>query len=264
MTSDGSPNDVRHLVIDVSGSDYRYLEGQSAGIVPPGVDTAGKPNKLRLYSIASPAVGDDGEGKTFSLCVKRVVYTDPETGKECLGVCSNHLCDLKPGDEVDVTGPTGKMFLLPDAPNANLVMIATGTGIAPFRGFLHNRYSKRAAETGQAWLFFGMQHGSDYLYKDELTAYQTNPGFNLVAAISREEQTADGRKMYVQDRIAEHRAALLDVLQDPNTYVYICGLRGMEKGILEALNAGAQERGQSWDDLYAQLQAQKRWHVEVY
>src|SRR5690242_6366020 len=85
-------DDVRHVVLDLSGLDYRYREGQSLGVLPPGDDPRGHAYKLRLYSIASPRLGDDGRGTTASLCVKRVVYPDPVTHEEHHGVASNYLC----------------------------------------------------------------------------------------------------------------------------------------------------------------------------
>ena len=77
----------------------------------------GRPNKLRLYSIASTRLGDDGHGTSASLCVKRVVFTESASHHLHRGIASNYLCDLKPGDEVAITGPTGKTLLLPDDPN---------------------------------------------------------------------------------------------------------------------------------------------------
>lgn len=264
LTTPDSPNDVRHLVFDIAGSDLCYLEGQSIGILPPGEDANGRPHKLRLYSIASPAVGEDGHGKTVALCVKRANTTDPETGVVYKGVCSNYLNDLKPGDEVRMTGPVGKAFLMPETANANMVMISTGTGIAPFRGFIHNRYNKRKGDTGQSWLFFGVQTRREYLYAQELESYGKHDGYHLVTAFSREETTADGRKMYVQERLYEQRTALLKLFQDPNTYVYICGLRGMEDGIHDAIRRGAAEQGMDGQALMDAMKAEKRWHVEVY
>lgn len=265
LTAPDSPNDVRHVVLDFSGSNYRYWDGQSAGILPPGMDEKGKAHKIRLYSIASPSTGEGGKPQTLSLCVKRVVYTDPETGEERRGVCSNYLCDLKVGDTVNVTGPAGKAFLLPEVPNAHMIMVATGTGIAPFRAFLQTRYNgSRRGETGQSWLFFGAQYRSDYLYGEELEGFCAHPGYHLVTAFSREEKTADGRKMYVQDRIAEYGAQIIDLLQQPNTYFYICGLKGMETGILEALAQACAAKGLDWTTLLNQLNAEKRWRVEVY
>jgi ferredoxin--NADP+ reductase len=264
LTDPKSANDVRHLMFDIKGSDLRYVEGQSIGILPPGEDANGKPHKLRLYSIASPAVGDDGHGHTVSLCVKRANTTDPETGVVYKGVCSNYLNDLKVGDHLKITGPVGKAFVMPEVPNANMIMVATGTGIAPFRGFLHHRYHSNPNQTGESWMFLGVQTKLDYLYGAELEAYRTHAGYHFIPAFSREEKTSDGRKMYVQERLYEHRDALFDLLLQPNTYFYICGLRGMEDGILEALTKAAQEKGKEWSVIFDQLKAEKRWRVEVY
>ena len=269
LTPEDSPNDVRHMVFSLdknqNGPVYHYLDGQSAGILPPGSTADGKNHKLRLYSIASPGCGDDGEGKTLSLCVKRVLFNDPNTGEEVKGVCSNFICDLKPGDTVDMTGPVGKSFLLPETKDANVIMFATGTGIAPFRGFLKTRYEKRNSENGQYWLFFGVQKHVDLLYHDWLQNLCTEEGtFYLKTALSREEQTADGQKMYIQNRLLEYRKEVLELLQQPNTYLYMCGLKGMEGGISDAIQKACEECGVDWPELYGKLKAEKRWHVEVY
>src|SRR4051794_26497023 len=83
-------DDVHHLVLDISRLDFPYLEGQSVGVLPPGLDEAGRPHKLRLYSIASTRRGDVGEGRTLSLCVKRVISRDCKVRR---GPASNFLCD---------------------------------------------------------------------------------------------------------------------------------------------------------------------------
>jgi ferredoxin--NADP+ reductase len=79
------------------------------------------------------------KGTSTTLCVRRATYFDPELGKDDpakKGVCSNFLADAKPGDSVQLTGPTGKVMLLPANPNSDLILIATGTGIAPYRFFI--------------------------------------------------------------------------------------------------------------------------------
>jgi ferredoxin--NADP+ reductase len=105
---------VQHLKFDISTGDLRYLEGQSIGIIPPGVDKNGKPEKLRLYSIASTRHGDNLDDKTISLCVRQLEYKHPETGETVYGVCSTYLTKIKPGDDVKITGPVGKEMLLPE------------------------------------------------------------------------------------------------------------------------------------------------------
>jgi ferredoxin--NADP+ reductase len=258
LTYADSPNDVRHIVMNLEGSEYRYLDGQSVGVLPPGTDAEGKNHKLRLYSIASPSVGDDGHGKTVTLCVKRALSEGHPPG-----VCSSFLCDSQPGDTVNLTGPVGKAFLMPPVENGNMIMIATGTGIAPFRAFLKTRYNQRSHETGQSWLFFGCQTQKDLLYPEELATYDPNT-FKLVTAISREQQNKDGGRMYVQHRLQEQAETLFNLLKDERTYIYMCGLRGMEPGVMEGLSGAAASQGIDWDSFLADLKAQHRWHVEVY
>ena len=133
---------VRHTEIDISGTplEGRCLVGQAFGILAPGLDERGKPHKVRLYSIACPSDGEDGAGKVISTTTKRTIdertpqkkNDDPDDHSLFLGVCSNYICNLGPGDEVKVTGPNGKRFLLPDSPNNHdYLFVATGTGIAP-------------------------------------------------------------------------------------------------------------------------------------
>jgi ferredoxin--NADP+ reductase len=125
------------IIIDHGGK-MPYWEGQSYGVVPPGINPKnGKPFTNRLYSIASTRYGDDMKGTTTTLCVRRATYWCPEMKADDpakKGVCSNFLCDTKPGDEVMLTGPAGKVMLMPEKnPATDLIMVATGTGIAPYR-----------------------------------------------------------------------------------------------------------------------------------
>ncbi|MBA0876841.1 hypothetical protein Goshw_015602 [Gossypium schwendimanii] len=121
ITGDDAPGETWHMVFSTEG-EVPYREGQSIGVIPDGVDKNGKPHKLRLYSIASSALGDFGDSKTVSLCVKRLVYTN-EKGELVKGVCSNFLCDMKPGTEVKITGPIGKEMLMPKDPDATIIMV---------------------------------------------------------------------------------------------------------------------------------------------
>ena len=137
LLKEGAIGRVNHITFDLKESDpfLNYVEGQSIGIMPAGEDANGKPHKLRLYSIASTRHGDDFEGNTVSLCVRQLQYE--KDGETINGVCSSYLCDIKPGDKVKITGPVGKEMLLPDEEDANIVMLATGTGIAPMLSLIH-------------------------------------------------------------------------------------------------------------------------------
>jgi ferredoxin--NADP+ reductase len=263
LTPEGA-DDVRHVVLDLSGLDYRYIEGQSLGVLTPGADESGRPHKLRLYSIASTRLGDDGRGTSASLCVKRVVYRD-DAGIEHRGVASNYLCDLAPGDEVAVTGPAGRTFLLPDDPSSNLVLIATGTGIAPFRAFLRRVYDETPGGwRGRVSLIFGVRTAADCLYRAEFERYLDRPGFAVSYAFSREHRAPDGGRLYVQHRLAESMAEVGPMLDLDATYLYLCGLKGMEAGIEAALQARAAAAGLDWPAWREALHKGGRLLVETY
>jgi ferredoxin--NADP+ reductase len=273
LLGEGGIGMVQHVKFDISGGDLTYFEGQSIGIVPPGTDAKGKPQKLRLYSIASTRHGDNVDDKTVSLCVRKLEYTDEKTGQNVEGVCSTFLCNLKPGDDVNITGPTGKEMLLPEDPDATVIMMATGTGIAPFRAYLWRMFKDNERQAnpdyqfkGLAWLVFGVATTPNILYKGELEEIQHKypDNFKLSYAISREQKNADGGKMYIQDRIAENADELWSLIQQEKTHVYICGLKGMETGIDAALTSAAIKSDVKWADYRSQMKRAGRWHVETY
>lgn len=273
LVKPGGIGTCHHVKFDISGGDLRYLEGQSIGIIPPGLDKNGKPEKLRLYSIGSTRHGDDLNDKTVSLCVRQLEYKHPETGETVFGVCSTYICNLKPGDEVKITGPTGKEMLLPDDEDANIIMLATGTGIAPFRAFLWRMFKEGERKLnpeyqfrGLAWLIFGVATTPNILYKEELEAIQKEypDNFRLTYAISREQKNPEGGRMYIQHRVAEHASELWKLLQDEKTHTYICGLKGMEDGIDEAFTAEAGKFGVDWKEYRQAMKKAGRWHVETY
>lgn len=269
LVKEGGIGTCRHLTFDISGGDLRYLEGQSIGIIPAGTDDKGKPHKLRLYSIASTRHGDRVDDKTVSLCVRQLEYKHPETGETVYGVCSTYLCNLKEGDEVKITGPVGKEMLLPEDPNANIIMMATGTGIAPFRAFLWRMFKEQHEDyqfKGLAWLIFGVATTPNLLYKEELEELQQKfpDNFRLTYAISREQKNSEGGRMYIQHRCAEQAEELWNLVQQENTHTYICGLKGMEDGIDAAFTAAAQKQGVTWSEYQRQMKKAGRWHVETY
>jgi ferredoxin--NADP+ reductase len=273
LVKEGGIGIVQHLKFDLAGSNLKYIEGQSIGIIPPGVDKNGKPEKLRLYSIASTRHGDDVDDKTISLCVRQLEYKHPESGETVYGVCSTYLTQLAPGADVKITGPVGKEMLLPDDTDTNVIMLATGTGIAPMRAYLWRMFkdAERAANPeyqfkGFAWLLFGVPTTPNILYKEELEEMQQKypDNFRLTYAISREQKNAKGGRMYIQDRVAEHADELWQLIKNEKTHTYICGLRGMEGGIDAALSAAAAKDGVTWSDYQKDLKKAHRWHVETY
>lgn len=225
---------VRHVAIDVSGTPLAgsFVSGQSFGVVPPGEDHRGKRHKLRLYSLSCPTAGEDGSGNVISTTVKRTIDEHWDTHKLFLGVCSNYLCDLAEGDEVTLTGPAGKRFVLPQDPAAHdYIFIATGTGIAPFRGMLGDLAHTPGVRTA---LVMGAPYHTDLLYDDDLRARaERDPDFRYAPVLSR-ETNPNAAHGYVQDLLAGDDA-LLDMLRNGRTLVYICGIAGMELGIFRAM-----------------------------
>ena len=269
LVDEGGIGIVQHVTFDLSGGDLRYLEGQSIGIIPPGSDANGKPHKLRLYSIASTRHGDKLDDKTVSLCVRQLEYQHPETKETVYGVCSTHLCHIGVGDDVAITGPVGKEMLLPGDEDATIIMMATGTGIAPFRAFLWRMFKEQHEDykfKGLAWLIFGVPKTANILYQEELEkiAAEFPDNFRLTYAISREQQNPQGGRMYIQHRVAEHADEIWNLLQSPKTHAYMCGLKGMEDGIDDAITSAAAKNGADWSVYQKQLKKEHRWHVETY
>jgi len=236
ITKESSPNFVRHITFDVSGTELegRVKVGQSIGILPPGENEKGRPHKLRLYSVSSPNNGESGKQNLVSTTVKRTIEEFED--KLYVGVASNYLADLKPGEMVKVTGPSGKRFLLPENEKEfNYLFFATGTGIAPFRGMIMELFEKGDYQNDCS-LIFGCPYRTDLLYSDYFEKMtQEHSNFHYLKSISRESRRKDGSKHYVQTKIEDEEELLLPVLKKKNTLVYICGLKGMEAGIYKEL-----------------------------
>ena len=232
---------IRHVCIDVAGTPIEgaFSAGQSFGIVPPGEDHNGRSHKVRLYSIASPTAGEDGAGRILSTTCKRVIdeyqpsSDDDETRGLFLGVCSNYVCDLRPGDKVQVTGPVGKRFVLPKDPNRHdYLMLATGTGIAPFRGMILDMFEGAGGPIeSEVHLVMGAPYRSDLLYHDLLTGLaEKHPNFHYHTVISRELRPDGSPQGYIHHYLDREVRLHEDLLRRDRTLVYVCGLAGMQTG----------------------------------
>jgi len=228
---------VRHVEIDVSGTalENSWTAGQSFGVIPAGQTPEGKPHKLRLYSIAAPTGGETGDGSIITTTVKRLVDEHWDSHKLVQGVCSNYLCDLNVGDQIQLTGPVGKRFLLPKDPSKHdYLFIATGTGIAPFRGMILDLIKQ--GMPSRVAMLMGTPYETDLLYDDTLNAWQDKyENFSYHTAISRHTTTDQPRPLYVQDRLSEDAETLQPMLASERTLIYICGLAGMELGVFQTL-----------------------------
>ena len=255
ITAPGTESDIRHIVLSFGSTVVSVLEGQSIGIVPPGLrdDGAGpdgKPHNIRLYSIASARDGEKRNANNVSLTIKRVEG----------GVGSNYMCDLKVGDKVEVTGPFGATFLMPNDTQANLLMICTGTGSAPFRAFTERRRRAMQNAGGKAMMFFGARTPQELPY---FGALQKVPNALLEKHLVF-SRIPGADKEYVQDRMRTEGATVADILKSPATHMYICGLKDMETGVDEALADICRKHGLDWAKLKPEMRSAGRFHVETY
>ncbi len=260
-TEAGFANETHHVVLDFGAMPFPVLEGQSIGVVPPGTDANGRAHAARQYSIASARNGERPGYNNVSLTVKRV--TEDPLGRPVRGVASNYVCDLKVGDTVQIIGPFGTSFLMPNHPKSNIVMICTGTGSAPMRAMTEWRRRLRKTgkfEGGKLALFFGARTQQELPYFGPLQSLPKD-FIDINFAFSR---VPGQPRRYVQDVMRERAPDLVELLKDPQTYLYVCGLKSMEEGVVLALRDIAEGAGLSWDVLGSTLKREGRLHLETY
>jgi benzoyl-CoA 2,3-epoxidase subunit A len=250
LTAGNASSDVRHIILDLGSIRLPVLEGQSIGIIAPGSNRDGTSHAPRLYSVSSPRDGERPNTNNISLTVKR----EPQ------GVCSNYVCDLKKGDKVRLIGPFGATFLMPEDPQAKLIMVCTGTGSAPFRAFTMRRQRNMPEISEALVLFFGARSPDSLPYFGPLGKV-SDRFLSKHFAFSR---VAGQPKIYVQDKLREARAQLAPLLTDNNTHIYVCGLKAMEAGVESAIDDVARSIGLDWQSVRDAMRENGRYHVETY
>lgn len=265
ITPEQSDEEVRELVFDVDRSDFSFELGQSLGVLAPGNKEFGQEHHFRLYSVADLVEHGESGNPRIKICVKRCDYIDEYSGERFKGVASNYLCDLEPGDSISMTGPYGVAFEVPDEMDANLILIGSGTGIAPFRAFVKHLYGHVKNWKGRVLLFYGAKSGLELLYmndeKDDFTQYYDTETFEAFKALSPRPNWAD--PIAWDQAIAERGDEVWKLLGDPKTYVYVAGLEKMRDeldGVFSRM-AGSKEK---WARRKAELAAGKRWVELLY
>jgi sulfite reductase (NADPH) flavoprotein alpha-component len=219
-----------------------------------------EPLQPRLYSIASsPKV----ERNLVSLTVDAVRYDIK--GRRRHGVASTFCAErIKPGDRLKVYVQKAHAFGLPAEPAVPIIMVGPGTGVAPFRAFLHERMATKAP--GRNWLFFGHQRSDyDFFYADEFAALkQKGVLTRLSLAWSRDTE----EKFYVQDRMRQSGRDVWAWLAD-GAHVYVCGdAQRMAKDVERALvDIVAQHGVRTTDEavaFVADLKRRGRYQQDVY
>jgi ferredoxin--NADP+ reductase len=234
-------------------------------VLSPGTKEFGQEYHFRLYSVADlPERGGSGLPR-IKIAVRRVSYVDQYSGEEYPGVSSNYLCDLTAGDTVTMAGPYGLAFEVPEEMDANLILIGTGTGIAPFRAFVKHLHENVPQWKGTITLFHGARSGLELLYmndeRDDFSQYYDSDTFEAFKALSpRPKWTGN---IDWEGALAQRGEKLWSLLGQPNTYVYVAGLEKMRGELDNAFSeiAGSEQK---WARRRAELTAGGRWVELLY
>lgn len=215
--------EVKHFVFEVAG--VTELVFQAGQFVSFSEEIRGK-HVTRAYSIASRP-----EGNRFELCLNVV----PD------GYFSPYLFGLEPGAEVPMKGPLGTFVLRP--PVRDTVMVATGTGISPFRGMLAEALEQYPSQ--QFTLVFGARYEHGLVFADEFRAWErTHGNFRFVPTLTKPEGDWDGREGRVQPLVLEAVGDRRDL------DVYVCGLKAMVDDVRTILKARGFDRKQIISEKY--------------
>ena len=231
----------------------------------PGPHAFGNKEHHRYYSIANARETSIEDEVSIQIIVRRCFYIDEISGEQYPGVASNYLCDAKPGDSITITGPYKSVFNVPRDPESNMLMIGTGTGIAPFRAFIQHVYKNQGGWRGKVRLFFGDKTGLDLRYMndvdEDLANYYTEETFKAYQSITNRYMmnANEALEQTMQDNAEE----AWEMLQDPNTYVFIAGSR-KTSDLLNKTLAGYAGSEEKWEEMKQKLQAENRWSELIY
>jgi len=265
ITPEASDVEVRELTLDIQQRDFELHLGQSVGVISPGTKEFGQKHHFRLYSVADlPERGASGLSR-IKIAVRRVSYVDKYSGEQYPGVSSNYLCDLAAGDTITMAGPYGLAFEVPEEMDANLILIGTGTGIAPFRAFVKHLYQNVPEWKGTITLFYGAQSGLELLYmndeRDDFAQYYDSDTFEAFKALSPRPTWA--APIDWEAALAQRGEKLWSLLGQPSTYVYVAGLEKM-RGELDVAFSEIAGSSKKWARRRAELAAGGRWVELLY
>ena len=221
-----STDEVRQITLEIADPAFHYKEGQHVGVVIPGPHPYGRGDFQRRYSIANEYPDQVDETLKVSLLVRRCFYIDEVNGEQYPGIASNYLCDRKPGDKLSITGPYSSPFKIPTDRSANIMMISTGTGIAPFRAFIRQIYKQSGAWQGKVRLFYGATSGMDLLYMNDLNSDISNDyNEGTVKAVNGlVERPVAKEEEGLERSLKDNAEEIWSLMQDPDSYGYLAGL----------------------------------------
>ena len=261
ITPESSREEVRRLVFHTDNIYFDCKVGSCIRVLAPG--QYGNPYHPRLYAIADCEPLDDGA--RYEICVRRCSFIDEASGEEYAGVASNYLCGLKPGCEIRFSGPVGYPFILPGNPNANLLLIGMGTGVAPFRGLVRMIYEKHGGWKGKVRLFHGARTGLEQLYmndaNNDIGSYFDQPTFKAFQAVS--PRPAFNAPVALDKAIEQNAAEVWEIVNSPDSRVYVAGVKQMHDMIAQAMAGIAGSPG-AWTAKRDELVAAGRWMEVLY
>ena len=263
--TDENTVEVRELELHVADPSFRYVEGQSVAVVVPGPHEFGNPYHIRRYTIANPREQRTYEGVDFTLLVRRCSYVDEYSGERYPDVASNFLCDAKVGDSITILGPYPSPFKITADETCNLLMIGTGTGIAPFRAFIKHIYDQRGGWKGDVRLFYGAETGLDLLYlndvDDDLTNYLNRETFEVIQAVAVRPMTSADKAL--ERGLADNAADVWAMISQPNTHVFLGGLDKVATA-MDAAMADTAGSAEQWEKTKQRLVDDERWSELLY
>ncbi|MET0081852.1 MAG: oxidoreductase [Sedimenticola sp.] len=260
-----SGDEVRSIVLKVQQPMYRFEEGQSIGVMVPGPHEFGNKYHTRRYTIADSRIGGRGECVELTILVRRCFYIDEVNGEEYPGIASNFLCDVVPGDRMLLSGPYRGAFDIPADKSSNILMIGTGTGIAPFRAFVKQIYSERGDWQGRVRLFYGARNGMETLYlndkNNDMTNYYDEDTFKAFDVVTSKLMSDDGQSL---ERTMEGNIdEAWELMNADNTHVFLAGLKKTASATDKVMSKKAGSEA-AWAELKQKLVTQGRWNELLY
>lgn len=258
-------DEVHELVIEVQRPDFQCKVGQSIGVLAPKHSASPESEHLRWYSVADiPSTSEAGK-PCFIICVRRHVQKQPDTGLLYKGIASNYLCDLSPEDALRIAGPKGIPFAIPKERDATLILIGAGPGIAPFRAFIKHLHREAPDWKGLVRVFYGTRTGLDVLYannpQQEVLLYFDQEAVDALKALSPPPNWADPIAWDLA--YSERGSELLQLLENPKTYVYVAGLKAIGEQ-LDRMFSSLMGSPDNWAQMKSALIAKKRWEELLY
>jgi len=260
----GSSEEVKQIVLHVDDPAFDAPQGLNLGVLVPGPHPFGNKLHHRYYSIANATKSKDG-GANLELLVRRCFYIDDVSGEQYPGAASNYLCNARAGDRITLTGPYHSPFSVPIDKESNLLMLGTGTGIAPFRAFLRRIYEEQKGWKGKVRLYYGARTGADLLYmndlNNDLANYFDKNTFEAIQAVKNSILGDDSDAL--KEGVTGHAEDILKLAREAKTHVYLAGMKKIADAF-DMVMSKAAGSDEAWQAIKDRLQSEGRWSELIY